>query len=125
MAPYRRTPEFALRNTTWHADYPVAEQAAVLGANFFIANLPAAPALQAVPDVFDALSAAEQKSLVASGEQHKAQNAARVKEFHDADVEVYALLPYGNNFATWAAGAVRGDAEGVSDGEGDADGELA
>src|ERR1035441_8605424 len=28
-APYRRNPEFALRNTTWHADYPVAEQAAM------------------------------------------------------------------------------------------------
>ena len=26
----------------------------------------------------------------------------RVKEFHDADVDVYALLPYGNNFATWS-----------------------
>ena len=34
--------------------------------------------------------------------QHTAENAARVKEFHDADVEVFALLPYGNNFATWS-----------------------
>ena len=39
---------------------------------------------------------------MASAETHKAQNAARVKEFHDADVEVFALLPYGNNFATWS-----------------------
>jgi hypothetical protein len=101
-AVYRRTPEFALRNTTWHASYPVAEQAAVLGANFFIASLPASPALEAVPDVHAALSEADRKSLLASAKEHTANNAAMVKEFHDADVEVYALLPYGNNFATWA-----------------------
>ena len=101
-AAYRRNPEFALRNATWHVDYPVADQAAIFGANFFIANLPGSPALETLPDVHGALSAAEQKSLLADGERHKAQNAARVKEFHDADVEVYALLPYGNNFATWS-----------------------
>ena len=39
---------------------------------------------------------------MASAETHKTQNAARVKEFHDADVDVFALLPYGNNFATWS-----------------------
>ena len=49
----------------------------MLGANFFIASLPASPALEVVPDVFAALSAADQKSLVASGAQHKAKNAAR------------------------------------------------
>jgi hypothetical protein len=102
VAPYRRNPEFALRNTTWHADYPVAEQAAIFGANFFVANLPATPALQALPEVHGALSGADQKSLAASAAEHKARNAATVKEFHDADVEVYALLPYGNNFATWS-----------------------
>jgi hypothetical protein len=101
-AIYHRTPEFALRNATWHPDYPVAEQAAIFGANFFVANLPAAPALEAVPEVHAALSEPERKSLLTSGAEHKAKNAATVKEFHDADVEVYALLPYGNNFATWA-----------------------
>lgn len=100
--PYRRTPEFALRNTTRHADYPVAEHVAMFGANFFIANLPASPALAAVPEVHAALSEADRKSLVASAAEHTARNAATVKEFHDADVEVYALLPYGNNFATWS-----------------------
>ena len=99
---YRRNPEFALRNATWHPDYPVAEQAAIFGANFFIANLPASPALEALPDVHGALSEADRKSLVASAAEHKVKNAATVKEFHDADVEVYALLPYGNNFATWS-----------------------
>ncbi len=101
-APYRRNPEFALRNATWHPDYPVAEQAAIFGANFFIANIPASPALQALPDVHSALTTAQKKELIASAEEHKAHNAATVKEFHDADVEVYALLPYGNNFATWS-----------------------
>ena len=99
---YRRNPEFALRNATWHPDYPVAEQAAIFGANFFVANLPASPALEELPDVHGALGEADQKSLVASAAAHKARNAATVKEFHDADVEVYALLPYGNNFATWS-----------------------
>ncbi len=100
--PYRRNPEFSLRNCTWHADYPVADQAAIFGANFFIANLPASPALQALPNIFGQLTAAQQRELVASSEAHKAHNAATVKEFHDADVEVHALLPYGNNFATWS-----------------------
>ncbi|HWB32161.1 MAG TPA: hypothetical protein VG714_03210 [Acidobacteriaceae bacterium] len=101
-AAYHRAPEFALRNATWHPDYPVADQAAIFGANFFIANLPGSPALQNVPDVFNALSAADQKSLADAGRRHKEENAARVKEFRDADVEVYALLPYGVNFETWA-----------------------
>jgi len=102
VAIYHRNPEFRLRNATWHADYPVAEQAAIFGANFFIANLPAAPALEAVPEVHAALGEADRKTLLAGGAEHKRKNAATVKEFHDADVEVYALLPYGNNFATWA-----------------------
>jgi hypothetical protein len=102
VAPYRRNPEFALRNCSWHPNYPVAEQAAIFGANFFVANLPATPALEALPEVHGALSGADRKSLAASAAEHKTQNAAAVKEFHDADVEVYALLPYGNNFATWS-----------------------
>jgi hypothetical protein len=100
--PYHRNPDFAIRTAQHHADYPVAEQTAIFGANMYTANLTATPALQALPDVFGALTAAQQKDLAASAEQHKAQNAERVKEFHDADVEVFALLPYGNNFATWS-----------------------
>jgi hypothetical protein len=100
--PYRRNPDFALRNATYRAEYPVAEQAAVLSANFFIANLHADPALEAVSEVHGALSAADRKRLVDGAVAIKARNAERVKEFHDADVEVYALLPYGNNFATWS-----------------------
>jgi hypothetical protein len=100
--PYRRNPEFALRNSTWHASYPVAEQVAMFGANFFVASLPASPALEALPEVYGQLTSAQQKQLMDAGEMHKTQNAARVKEFHDADVDVFALLPYGNNFATWS-----------------------
>jgi len=99
---YRRNPDFAIRTAQYHADYPVAEQTAIFGANMYTANLAATPALHALPDVFAALTAAQQKDLAASAETHKAQNAERVKEFHDADVEVFALLPYGNNFATWS-----------------------
>ncbi len=101
-AHYRRNPDFALRNATWHASYPVAEQAAIYGANFFIARLDASPALQSVPDVFAALTPDQQRQLVEAGESHKARNAMLIKEFHDADVDVYALLPYGNNFETWS-----------------------
>jgi hypothetical protein len=100
--PYRRNPDFAIRNSTWKQDYPVADQVAIFGANFFIAALGASPALQALPDVFAQLTPAQQHQLIADGEMHKTQNAARVKEFHDADVDVFALLPYGNNFATWS-----------------------
>ena len=101
-AAYRRNPEFALRNATYHPDYPVAEQAAIFGANFFVANLAASPTLRSVPEVFGALTAAQQTQLVADSERHRTENAARVREFKDADVDVYALLPYGNNFATWS-----------------------
>jgi len=100
--PYRRNPAFKIRVASYHVAYPVAEQTAIFGANLYTANLTASPALQALPEVFGALSTADQKNLVASAAQHKAQNIQRVKEFHDADVEVYALLPYGNNFATWS-----------------------
>ena len=55
-----------------------------------------------MPEVHRALSEADRKRLLASAADRKAKNAATVKEFHDADVEVYALLPYGNNFATWS-----------------------
>ncbi len=99
---YRRNPEFALRNTTWHPDNPVADQAAIFGANFFIANLPASPALKALNEVHGALTPDQQKQLLDAGEAHKARNAAAVKEFREADVEVYALLPYGVNFETWS-----------------------
>ena len=102
-ATYRRNPDFAIRTAQAHTDYPVAEQVAIFSANMFTANLNAAPALAALPDVFNALSAAQQKQMADAAAEHTAQNAARVKEFHDADVEVYALLPYGNNFATWSA----------------------
>ncbi len=101
--PYHRNPDLAIRTAQAHTDYPVAEQVAIFSANMFTANLRAEPALQALPDVFNALSAADQKQLVAAAADHTAENAARVKEFHDADVEVFALLPYGNNFATWSA----------------------
>lgn len=99
---HRRNPEFALRNCTWHEDYPVAEQTAIFGANFFIANLPASPMLEALPEVHGMLTAAERRDLADRAGRRRTENAARVKEFHDADVEVYALLPYGNNFATWS-----------------------
>jgi len=103
VAPYRRNPEFRIRAAQYHPDYPVAEQTAIFGANFYTANLPAMPALQTLPEVFSQLSAADQKNLVNTGARRKADNVSRVKEFHDADVEVYALLPYGNNFATWSS----------------------
>jgi hypothetical protein len=102
-AAYHRNPDFAIRTAQAHTDYPVAEQVAIFSANMFTANLNAAPALAALPDVFNALTPAQQKQMTDAAAEHTAQNAARVKEFHDADVEVFALLPYGNNFATWSA----------------------
>ena len=56
---------------------------------------------------------------------HKAQNAERVKEFHDADVEVYALLPYGNNFATWSPALYAATVKAYPNAKGRAHGELA
>jgi hypothetical protein len=101
-AVYRRNPDFAIRNQSWHASYPVADQVALFGANFFVAHIEAAPALQHVPEVFQQIEHTQQGLMAYNAQQHKEKNVALVKEFHDADVEVYALLPYGNNFATWS-----------------------
>ena len=103
---YHRNPEFALRNATYHPDYPVAEQAAIFGANFFVANLPASPALQALPEVFGALGADDQKRLVRRmAQRHKvADNAAQAcRKFKDADVDVYArCCPTATTSRTWS-----------------------
>ena len=88
-ASYRRNPDYTIRTAEWHRDYPVAEQTAIFGANMYTANLAASPTLQTLPEVFAQLSADQQKSLVAAVETHKTQNAERVKEFHDADVDVF------------------------------------
>ena len=48
-----------------------------------------------------------------------------MKEFHDADVEVYALLPYGNNFATWSPALYAAALKAYPTREGHADAELA
>jgi hypothetical protein len=97
-----RSPAFTIRNATHHPERPVAEQAAILGANFFITSLHCSVSLKALPEVFGQLSLADQRRLVEAGGSAKIENAARVKEFHDADVDVFALLPYGNNFRNWS-----------------------
>jgi Glycosyl hydrolase family 67 C-terminus len=100
---WTRNPEFAMRFATHHGDHSVAEQVAILGANAFIAQLHSSVSLKnEMPEVYAKLDAATQQRLAAGEADDVTRNAALVKEFHDADVEVFADLPYGNNFSRWS-----------------------
>jgi hypothetical protein len=100
---WARNPEFAMRFASHHADHSVAEQVAILGANSFVAQLHASVSLKdEMPEVNTKLSPAAQQRLAAAEADDMKRNAALVKEFHDADVEVFADLPYGNNFSRWS-----------------------
>jgi len=100
---WARNPEFAMRFASHHADHSVAEQVAILGANSFISQLHASVSLKdEMPEVYAKLSPAVQQRLSAAESDDMMRNRALVKEFHDADVEVFADLPYGNNFSRWS-----------------------
>ena len=100
---WARNPDFALRLGVYHPGRSVAEQVAILGANTFIAPLRGSVSLRdEMPEVYAKLNTKDQQRLTAGAEEATAHNAALVKEFHDADVEVFADLPYGNNFSRWS-----------------------
>jgi hypothetical protein len=100
---WARNPEFAMRFAAHHADHSVAEQVAILGANSFVSQLHASVSLKdEMPEVYAKLSPAVQQRLAAAEADDMKRNAALVKEFHDADVEAFADLPYGNNFSRWS-----------------------
>jgi hypothetical protein len=100
---WARNPEFAMRFAAHHADHSVAEQVAILGANSFVAQLHTSVSLKdEMPEVYAKLSPAVQQRLGAAEADDMKRNATLVKEFHDADVEVFADLPYGNNFSRWS-----------------------
>lgn len=98
-----RNPAFALRFGSYSSDHSVAEQAAILGANCFTASMRSSISLRdAMPEVYAELSADARNRLDGGGEEAMSRNAALVKEFHDADLTVFAELPYGNNFSRWS-----------------------
>ena len=100
---WTRNPEFAMRFGTHHAEHSVADLVAVLGANTFVAGLHASVSLKdEMPEVYAKLSPGAQQHLAAAEADDMQRNAALVKEFHDADVEVFVDLPYGNNFSRWS-----------------------
>jgi len=100
---WTRNPEFAMRFATHHPSHSVAELVSILGANTFVAALRASVSLQdEMPEVYARLDPDVQQRLVAGEADGIKRNAALVKEFHDADVEVFADLPYGNNFNRWS-----------------------
>jgi len=98
-----RNPDFTLRLAGGHPNYKPAQLAAMLGANTFTTQLRASISLrEQMPEVYAKLSADERQRLDAGVETEMARNAAIVKEFHDADLTVFAELPYGNNFSRWS-----------------------
>jgi hypothetical protein len=100
---WTRNPEFAMRFASHHGEHSVAELVSILGATSFIAQLHASVSLKdEMPEVYTKLTAAAQQKLAAGEAEDTAKNATLVKEFHDADVEVFADLPYGNNFSRWS-----------------------
>ena len=103
VGTWTRNPEFALRFAAHHRERSVAEQVAILGANNFTAQLHASVSLNhEMPEVYAKLSPAAQQRLAAGEADDMKRNAALVEEFHNADVEVFADLPYGNNFSHWS-----------------------
>ncbi len=100
---WTRNPEFAIRLANHHGEQSVAELVSILGANHFVGQLHASVSLKnEMPEVYAKLSTAAQQKLAAGEAEDMQKNAALVKEFHDADVEVFADLPYGNNFSRWS-----------------------
>jgi hypothetical protein len=100
---WTRNPEFAMRFASHHSDHSVADQVATLGATSFIASLRGSVSLRdEMPEVYARLDPAVQQRLTGAEPDDMKENAALVKEFHDADVEVFADLPYGNNFSRWS-----------------------
>lgn len=98
-----RNPSFALRISTFHNERSVAEMVAMLGTNFFTASMHTTLCFKdTLPEVYQRLSAADQQRFSAEAAANKAANAKLVQEFHDADVTIYANLPYGNNFSRWS-----------------------
>jgi hypothetical protein len=100
---WTRNPEFAMRFASHSREHSVVELVSVLGANTFVAPLHASVSLKdEMPEVYAKLSSDAQQRLAAAEADDMKRNAALVKEFHDADVEVFADLPYGNNFSRWS-----------------------
>jgi len=100
---WTRNPEFAIRFASHSREHSVAELVSVLGANTFVAPLHASVSLKdEMPEVYAKLSSDTQQRLAAGEADDMKRNAALVKKFHDADVEVFADLPYGNNFSRWS-----------------------
>lgn len=98
-----RNPDFALRCSGWHPNYSAAQLAAMLGTNTFFAPLHASVSLKdEMPEVYAKLSAEDQQRLDGGVAPAMQRNAAMVKDFHDADLTVFAELPYGNNFERWS-----------------------
>ncbi|ACO31841.1 MULTISPECIES: hypothetical protein [Acidobacterium] len=103
-----RNPDFALRCAGWHPKYSGAQLAAMLGANTFFAPLHASVSLKdEMPEVFARLSPEDQQRLEGGVAAAMERNAAIVKEYHDADLTVFAELPYGNNFERWSPALYR------------------
>lgn len=98
-----RNPDFKLRCSGAHRNYSAAQLAAMTGANLFFAPLHASVSLkEEMPEVYAKLDPALRQRLDAGVAPAMKRNAAIVKEFHDADLTVFAELPYGNNFSHWS-----------------------
>lgn len=100
---WTRNPDFRLRCSGWHPGYSAAQLAAMTGANFYFAPLHASVSLRdELPEVYAKLSPEVQQRLDSGVAPAMQRNAKIVKEYHDADLTVFAELPYGNNFSRWS-----------------------
>ncbi len=98
-----RNPDFKLRCSGWQTNYSAAQLAAMTGANLYFASLHASVSLkEEMPEVYAKLDPEVRRRLDDGVAPSMERNAAIVKEFHDADLTVFAELPYGNNFSHWS-----------------------
>lgn len=100
---WARNPDFTLRCAGWHPNYSAAQLASMTGANLFFAPLRASVSLrEEMPEVYAKLSAEDKQRLDAAVDPGMRRNAALVQQYHDADLTIFAELPYGNNFRRWS-----------------------
>jgi hypothetical protein len=101
---YVRDPAFAFRAASYYGNQSVAEYVAEMGVNVIIGKQADANPVtfkDTLPEVYNALSQADQQRLDWQSGRIE-QNAAKfAKECHDAGVAYYAFL-YGNNFQLWS-----------------------
>jgi hypothetical protein len=99
-----RDPKFAVRgSTTYRGTRTLAEHVAAMGANLITGSMSIVVSLrQTLPEVYNRLSPEDQRRLDEQARLSREAAGHYMNQCHNADVDCYADLPYGNNFRNWS-----------------------